>query len=447
MCKLFMASVFIVLLCLIAPATVDAQQEAIVGHWEGAYSRLGAIQTVRLDFTLEGGKLKGTYDLPDLSIFDEPVTDINYASPQLVFKPKYGTFTMRVFPEIGEMTGENKAWGPPVSLHLKRRPKEPTLTYSQEEVRFKNGEVTLAGTLFKPVTSAPYPVLVIVHGSGAQGRAESYYRFWGNFFARQGVAALLYDKRGVGQSTGNFEQAGFDDLAGDALAAVELLRKRKDINKQQLGLFGISQGGWVAPLAASRTSDVKFLILNVGPAVTVEEQELDRVEYTLRREEFTAPEIAEALAYTKLLFKVAYTGEGKAELDALTKESRDKKWAEHVQLVTTQKDLDDWRLIKYDPAQVLMKTKIPVLSLFGEKDILVPPAENQEKMAGYLKQAGNTDVTIRVIPGVGHDMENFGSLKGGEWKWPENFWVWPKKSLLFYDTITGWLTAHGIAAK
>lgn len=446
MCKLMIAFAFVLSLYLLVPEDARAQQESLVGHWEGAYVRLGAVQAVRLDFVLEGGKLKATYDVPELNIYEEPVTELSYdAPPQLVLRPKYGKFTMQVFPDIGEMTGDNKAWGPPVTLHLKRRPKEQTLSYPQEEVRFRNGTVALAGTLYKPVTAAPHPLMVIVHGSGAQGRAESYYRFWGNFFAQRGVAALLYDKRGVGRSTGNYETATFDDLAGDVVAAVELLRKRKDIDKARIGLFGISQGGWIAPLAASRTRAVSYLILNVGPSVSVEEQELHRVEYTMRGEGYTEPEIAKAISYTKQVFKTAYTGAGRAELDALTAQVREQKWAEQVQLVNSQKDLDDWRLIRYDPAEVLMKTKIPVLSIFGELDVLVPPKENQERMERYLRQAGNRDMTIRVIKGVGHDMENFGTLRGNEWKWPDKFWVWPRKSEAFYEAITGWLKQHGLA--
>ena len=287
----------------------------------------------------------------------------------------------------------------------------------------------------------PFPCLSLCMVPGRRV-PDSSYRFWGNFFAQHGVAALIYDKRGVGQSTGNYEQASFDDLAGDALAAVELLRKRKDI--KQIGMMGISQGGWICPLAASRSRDIKFLILDVGPSVTVEVQELNNVEYTLRAEEFTEQDIADALAYTRLVFKVAYTGEGKTELDALTASVRDKKWAEHVQLVESQKDLDDWRRIKYDPAPVLKKTMIPVLSIFGEKDVLVPPKENRDKMESFLKEAGNKDATIRVIPGVGHDMMSFQTLRGGEWKWPESFWVWPRRSLAFYQTIIEWLNERGI---
>jgi pimeloyl-ACP methyl ester carboxylesterase len=438
---------FVIIWCLVLCGLSEAQQDPIIGHWEGAYVRLGAIQTVSCDFFVEDGKLRGTYDIADLSVFGEPIKDIEYKFPMLVMNPRYGKFTIQVFADIGEMTGENKGWNPPLALHLKRTSKPPLQAYPIEDVKFKNGSVTLSGTLVKPITNGPWPVLVVVHGSGSQGRDDSFYRFWGEFFAEHGFAALIYDKRGVGHSTGDYQRASFDDLAGDAVAAVQLLRKRKDINVQQIGLFGISQGGWLAPLAASRSTDIKFLILDVGPAVTVEEQELNSVEYRMRNDEFSEQDIAEAVAYTKQVFKTAYSGEGKSELDALTARVRDKKWAEYVQLVESQKELDDWRRIRYDPAPVLKQIRIPVLSIFGEKDVLVPPKENREKMESYLKKAGNKDVTIHIIPEVGHDMTTFQTLRGGEWKWPEKFWVWPKRSRVFYETVIGWLNNHTTNAK
>ena len=112
-----------------------------------------------------------------------------------------------------------------------------------------------------------------------------------------------------------------------------------------------------------------------------------------------------------------------------------KKWVEYVELVSSDEDLEGWRVIRYDPAPVLKKTNIPLLALFGELDVLVPPNENVDKMQSYLSEAGNGDFVIHVIPGVGHNMETFGTLKGGEWKWPENYWIWSRKSPQFYQTI------------
>ncbi|MEX2110589.1 MAG: alpha/beta fold hydrolase [Gemmatimonadaceae bacterium] len=355
-----------------------------------------------LDLAVQDGKLGGTFDVPELEIVGEPIKEIGGEVPNLTLRLTYGLFTMHVSPESGEMTGENKRWNPPLTLHVKRKEKRQTAHLPHEDFRFNNGRATLVGSLVKPVSKGPYPAIVIIHGSGEQGRNISYYSVWGEFFARQGVAALIYDKRGVGQSTGDHERATFDDLAGDVLAAVAALKKRSDIKARQIG---ISQGGWLAPLVASRTDDVTYLILNVGPAVTVREQELHRVEYSLRADEFSEEDIQQALAYTRRVFAAAYSGESKEELFAEAEQLKSRKWAAHVELVSSDTDLEGWRLIRYDPSAVLKKTTIPLLALFGEFDVLVPPKENVDRLRAYLSDAGNDDFTIRVIPGVGHNME------------------------------------------
>jgi pimeloyl-ACP methyl ester carboxylesterase len=437
---------FCLLVSLLSPVNLcRAQDTSVVGHWEGAYVREGSIQPLMLDLEVRDGKLGGTFDIPELEIVGEPIKDIDAGLPKLMLGLTYGLFTMHVSPELGEMTGENTNWNPPLTLHLKRVESYGDAHFPREDFRFENGVVTLVGSLVKPTSNPPFPAIVVVHGSGNQGRGTSYYARWGDFFARHGVAALIYDKRGVGQSSGNHERATFDDLAGDVLAAVEGLKERSDIKASQIGLFGISQGGWLAPLAASRTDNVAYLILNVGPSVSVQEQELHRVEYSLRADEYSEEDIEKALAYTELVFTAAYGDGDRQELFAKAEDVKSQKWADYVNVVGSDADLDGWRLIRYDPSPVLKRTTIPLLALFGEHDVLVPPQENVDRLRGYLTEAGNSDFTIRVIPGVGHNMETFGTLKGGEWKWPEKYWIWPRKSPVIYETIFTWLTEHGIA--
>lgn len=178
--------------------------------------------------------------------------------------------------------------------------------------------------------------------------------------------------------------------------------------------------------------------------MSVQEQELHRVEYSLRADEFAEEEIQSALAYTRRVFAAAYDGEGKQELFGEYEQVKSRKWANYVELVASDADLAGWRLIRYDPISVLEKTKLPLLALFGEFDVLVPPRENVDRLRAYLTKAGNDDFTIHVIPGVGHDMETFGTLRGGEWDWPERYWQWPRKSPQLYPAILTWLTERGI---
>ena len=128
-------------------------------------------------------------------------------------------------------------------------------------------------------------------------------------------------------------------------------------------------------------------------------------------------------------------------------ELRTRPWAEHVQLVTSAADLEGWRRQAYDPAPVLRRTRVPLLALFGEKDTLVPPGENLEKMRGYLAQAGNGDVTLVTLPGEGHNRYVGQHLEGGAWEWPRAYWVWDRVSPREMRTLQEWLAARGFLTE
>jgi dienelactone hydrolase len=139
---------------------------------------------------------------------------------------------------------------------------------AEEAVSFRSGTVTLAGTIVRPAAATRSPAVVLFHGSGPQRRDLTTARW----FAEQGILALAYDKRGVGESTGDFRAVPFTDLCDDGLAAIDLLKRRSDVDANRIGVWGLSQGGWLGPLAASRSPDVKFVIAVSGPGVSPGEQ-------------------------------------------------------------------------------------------------------------------------------------------------------------------------------
>ena len=140
---------------------------------------------------------------------------------------------------------------------------------------FPSGDIRLAYALDLPAGPGPFPAIVMGHGSGEVTRQQQVSLALG--LVQAGFAVLRYDKRGVGGSGGTYEVAGnvanservFPTLAGDMLAGVEFLKTRPEIDPARIGLFGVSQAGWIIPFAASRSPDVKFMILVVGPTVSV----------------------------------------------------------------------------------------------------------------------------------------------------------------------------------
>jgi dienelactone hydrolase len=421
-----------------------AQADGAVGHWEGAYTRLGAVQLTRMDFTRGAeGHLAGTFDIPEMGLYGEPVTDIAEDGDTLSFKVHYGLFTMTLHPEVGDMTGGNSRWNPAVSLHLKRA--LPVRNYTSRDIGVHNGAVTLAGSLYVPEQPGRHPLVIVIPGSGEGGRAQWEYRGLADMLASQHVAAFVYDKRGTGVSSKVAGRLSFDQLASDVEAIVETLRRQPEVDPARVGLMGLSQGGWIAPLAASRSRHVGFLILLVGPAVSVEEQERERVEYTLRQREAKPEDIAAALDYTDAFLKAAYHG-GSTEvvqqkLDAIQRDKTD--WQDVLAYPDAGESvadfIADWRAIAYDPKDVLRHTRLPLLALYGASDTLVPPDQNAPLLKSYLDAAGNKHYSIVTVPAVGHSFFVGQGLIGGDWKWPEAYWRWDRRAWQMMPSVVSWV--------
>jgi pimeloyl-ACP methyl ester carboxylesterase len=141
----------------------------------------------------------------------------------------------------------------------------------QLEVRLRSGRTLLAGTLTLPPGAGPHPAIVWVHGGGRQAR--DYFPDLQALFVSAGVAVLAYDKRGVGQSGGVFpgdraDERAIDQLARDTEAALRFLAAQPGIDRARVGIAGHSQGGWIAPLAATREPAARFVVAFAGSSLS-----------------------------------------------------------------------------------------------------------------------------------------------------------------------------------
>jgi uncharacterized protein len=287
---------------------------------------------------------------------------------------------------------------------------------AREEVTFKNGDVTLAGTLLIPAappsSKVKRPALVFVHGGGPQLRDI----MWGlgYLYAARGFAVLSYDKRGVGKSTGNWGAASFEDLADDAVAGARFLQARNEIAANQIGFWGLSQGGWIAPLAASRFPDAAFAIALSGGGLSPAEQELLDSEYELTKAGYTADEVKDALAFQKLKNEIIASPSNIAKWDEYAKVraiAKDKKWFRHPGIdVRGPEKRDDpfWthmrRFYVYDPAPTLRASPAPLLAIFGELDTPEGVKANVSAIRQILDLAGRRDYTVKVYPNGSHNL-------------------------------------------
>ncbi|HEX5704365.1 MAG TPA: alpha/beta hydrolase [Pyrinomonadaceae bacterium] len=289
-----------------------------------------------------------------------------------------------------------------------------------EEVTFTNRRVKLAGRLTLPITPGPHPAVVMIQGSGAGGRDYAYYGLLATHLARQGVAVLTYDKRGYGSSLGpSWSNAGIEELADDARAAVNYLKRRPDTIANRIGLYGHSQGGFIAPLVPARGTDVAFVCLLAPPATNTWDQELNEAENDMRSRGFSEADVADALDSMRLMFRVAATGREWEALSRAVQKARSAKWWGVVELSSSERDLARWRQTAYDPRAALEKLRTPVLAMFGELDGVVPPKQNLPLWERYLRAAGNKDFTLRTVRAANHGLLQV--KDGGAGHIPDNY--------------------------
>jgi len=209
--------------------------------------------------------------------------------------------------------------------------------YLVEEVEFVSDGDQLSGSLFTPKGDI-HAAVTFVHGSGKQTRN----RHWAARFTEEGIAALVYDKRGVGRSGGEYEgnqsvsEKNIDLLARDAVAALSVLQNHSKIKELPIGLTGISQAGWIIPIAAERSVDIDFMVIWSGPVCRVSEEDIYS-KYTADLDNDRVPAYHEALSSRK----------------------RKYVWPDFLGKDT-------------DPSQSLSKLKMPGLWIFGGKDGSVP---------------------------------------------------------------------------
>jgi uncharacterized protein len=280
-------------------------------------------------------------------------------------------------------------------------------------IEFTSGGTRLLGTLLLPPGShrGPYPAIVFAHGSENNDRHS--FGPVPYVLAGHGYAALVFDKRGTGQSSGSWREAGLEPLADDVAAAVKLLAARTDVDPRRIGIVGFSEGGWVAPLAAARTPLVRFIATISGGGLT----KGDAYVHKMRR-------LAEESGLTGRALDSAV-----AAAETTIAESR-----ERVLGARSPSGFD--RRVTYDPADDWRAFRGPVLVMAGADDVLEPAARSTAWLERTLRQAGNLDVTVKLFPRGHH------SLILGVTGTPSEFATMRGISQLvpgYWEVLTGWL--------
>src|SRR5215472_6712567 len=393
-------------------ATIASPQSLkLDGHWQGVMERDGAVLIVRFDFQTGAGEVMGRFTSESQQAMEYPLDRVEYSGStihwvlggSLIFdgtvSPQAIAGTFQEGPGRGRFSLKPVTLNPP--------------PYKREDVTFRVGDVVLCGTLLRPNSAGVHPGIVFLHGSGPETRWGTSF-FFADRFARGGVAALVFDKRGSGQSTGDWKTVAFQELAGDYLAAIRFLKAQSGVNPKKVGIMGHSQGATISPLLASQPGVVAFVIAaaatGTGPLFT---QDLYRTRNDLEDLGLTEDQIFQAMALYTRWIDVARTGEGWDDLEqamaAARAETKNEKWLRFLGLPQKK---DNWLYKWYppvgnfNPLPLWEKVKVPVLLVYGELDRNTPVTSSLSGIGQALRKAGNDDFTPIILPGVVHNLTN-----------------------------------------
>lgn len=400
---------------LLASTLSAAQTPAVAGQWEGSIA--GQIPlVVRLDVSATGA-WSGTYDVVSQGLLAGALTAIAVDGRSVRFSlvgpPGNPLFAGTLAEDGASITGEFSQGGARLPLTLRRaertalpkRPQTPQGPFPYDAtdvtVTTPTPEVTLAGTLTTPRTPGPHTAVVLLSGSGPQDRDSTIaghkpFLVLADHLTRHGIAVLRLDDRGVGGSTRGATPATGDDLAADAIAALDFLRTRAGINPSRVGLIGHSEGATIAPLAATRTKNVAFLVLLSGPGVTGEQVMYEQAALIGR----AAGVANEAITANRLLQERVF--------DIVRNESDEAVRRERIRTLTNDAVAQQYSspafrfLATFDPATSLRQITVPTLVLGGERDLQVSPTQNLAPIEAALRAAGNKEFTIRLFPKLNH---------------------------------------------
>jgi uncharacterized protein len=306
------------------------------------------------------------------------------------------------------------------------RPQEPLppYPYDEEEVIFHNtaDDVTLCGTLTLPRSSGPFPVVILLQGSGPWDRDYScdghkFFLVWADHLTREEIAVFRYDKRSAGKSTGVYNTSTLENFAKDALAGVEYLKSRSEINPAKIAFVGHSEGGMTAFLAASQSDAIACVVSTAAPCVNGEELMFEQ-EPLLQRIDGVPEEM------------ITQTRELREQIFALLKEIPDRAAAENklrevfthyfstlnpaqTKIAETYYGQLEQQIaffnsawfryyLTYDPAITLKKVHVPILALNGSRDLIVTPEQNLKRLAHTLEEMGHVDFTVMELPQLNH---------------------------------------------
>jgi len=277
-----------------------------------------------------------------------------------------------------------------------------------QELRFSNGDAQLVGTLYLPKTGDHLPAVVVLHSAVAATREAGLYQHLREGLPALGFAVLIYDRRGSGESSGRLENIDYETLADDAIAGQRALAKIPRIDPAKIGFWGLSQGGWLAVLAAGRSPNAAFAISVSAPLVPAEEQMRFATRNLLKIRGYSDSDVSEMLD-TRGKWTGYLRGANSRDValqafrNAETRPWFDLTYMPKAEELTSDPEHNSYRHeMDDDPFVAATRVKAPLLFIYGDSDPWIPVAKSLEKLQQLGRERPNFEYA--VIPNANHEM-------------------------------------------
>lgn len=409
---------------------VRAQDDPLSGRWDGVAELPGDTMAFVLTFSRSpSGAPNGTVDIADSGVFQLGLQDVAIEGDRVRFGMPFGGQAIPYEGEIrGDVLGGMLRLGDISAPFSLVRQRDGAIPYTEEAVTIVNGDVRLNGALLIPAGPGPHPVILFQHSGRPDSRQP--WLFWADHFARNGIAGLVYDNRGAGGPRGT-PWVDFADVASDALAAVRFLKRRRRIDPRHIGLFAVSQGGWIAPMVAARDPSVAFVALISPPGLSQAPTVLFEARREIEAAGLPSAEVAAGVAAKERFERMILEGASDDALDAFRASVQERPWFRHIGLLPRGHWHRGWwrRNGAQDPARWWPRVRAPVLAFYGDQDVELPWRESLTALRAAYRPGGRRTLTTRVFAGADHSLRVRRGLR-------------PVRAPEVMATLTSWIRAR-----
>ncbi|MCF0207073.1 MAG: alpha/beta hydrolase [Bacteroidales bacterium] len=425
--------------------SVFSFSQKITGTWSGDLQVGGFSLTVVININgLSADSI--TFDSPDQGAFGIQATEASFADNdfEVSFKSLNAVLNGKFLAEDDILDCNFSQSGKSIELVMRRgytpKPKmqDPVdFPYIVEDIEIYNPEtdVKLSGTLTAPYGYDCDRIVVLVSGSGSQDRNENIFGHklflvLSDYLTRNGIAVIRYDDRGFAKSTGDATNATTYDFMLDAQSVVKYIKNDDRLKNMKVGIAGHSEGGIIAPMLADIDDDVDFVVMLAGPAEEISklmvQQNCDvMTSQGLSKEKAEqgaklAGQLYAILKNEKLSVpeKRLLLAEKSKEIILFNNPNAENVDDEAVKNVDALMSPWYYYFINLNPKDYLCRTKVPVLALYGDKDVQVNSKMNIAAMNKHMKKAKNQNYRVEELPGINHIFQK--CVFGGVQFYPKN---------------------------